>query len=637
MRAHSDLRSLGTPLPWSDVKNHVGHVKEHGIIQLLNTFKRFSNRVNDPLVWGDELEYMVVKFDNESKKAILSLRQDEILDKLMELEKGGKLEALNVSYHQEYGRYMIEATPGRPYTHKFSDLTRVEKNMNCRRKIAKSNMSSDDFPLTITTFPLMGVGKFTDPYQKPEGSVSRSFFLPDNIINTHARFPTLTSNIRERRGEKVSINVPLYRDVNTPWPFKDPTIPWDRDIYPEDANAKEGAALPNHIYMDSMGFGMGCCCLQLTFQASCMDEARNLYDQLAPLTPVMLALSAAAPIYRGYLSDQDVRWNVIRSAVDDRNRAERGLTSSLPSQTTNSNSSQTIPKSRYDSIDCFIGTSPILTSNCDVYNDIDIVVNEHVKKRLIQGNMDPLLAQHFSHLFIRDPLVIFEELLDQDDETSMDHFENIQSTNWQTLRFKPPSSEQVGWRVEFRSMDVQLTDFENAAFSVFIVLLSRVILSYDICLYLPMSLIDANMSIAHKRNAVHEEKFWFRANMKNQSPESDGNFSQFSINDIINGNKEFTGLIPLLRDYLASMDVEMDVLCELERYISFISLRASGSLETAATWIRNYVKTHPSYKHDSVIPEDLNYDLLKIINELADSRTWETLAPSLLGGFSGVP
>jgi hypothetical protein len=37
--------------------------------------------------------------------------------------------------------------------------------------------------------------------------------------------------------------------------------------------------------------------------------------------------------------------------------------------------------------------------------------------------MDDLLAKHISHLFIRDPLVIFSELKDQDDEHSMDHFE----------------------------------------------------------------------------------------------------------------------------------------------------------------------------------------------------------------------
>lgn len=41
-----------------------------------------------------------------------------------------------------------------------------------------------------------------------------------------------------------------------------------------------------------MGFGMGLCCLQMTFQAVNIQEARWLYDQLTIITPVMVALSA---------------------------------------------------------------------------------------------------------------------------------------------------------------------------------------------------------------------------------------------------------------------------------------------------------------------------------------------------------
>lgn len=113
-----------------------------------------------------------------------------------------------------------------------------------------------------------------------------------------------------------------------------------------------------------------------------------------------------------------------------------------------------------------------------------------------------------------------------DDATSSDHFENIQSTNWQTCRWKPPPASSssssggnvsdsdnvpaIGWRTEFRPMEVQVTDFENAAFSVLVVLVTRVILAYDLMLYIPMSLVDENMARATKRNAVLGEKFWFR-------------------------------------------------------------------------------------------------------------------------------
>lgn len=38
-----------------------------------------------------------------------------------------------------------------------------------------------------------------------------------------------------------------------------------------------------------------------------------------------MALSAASPFYRGYVSDIDCRWGVISASVDDRTREERGL------------------------------------------------------------------------------------------------------------------------------------------------------------------------------------------------------------------------------------------------------------------------------------------------------------------------
>lgn len=49
----------------------------------------------------------------------------------------------------------------------------------------------------------------------------------------------------------------------------------------------------------------------MTFQAVNIDEARWLYDQLTPITPILMALSAGTPIYRSYLADVDARWDII--------------------------------------------------------------------------------------------------------------------------------------------------------------------------------------------------------------------------------------------------------------------------------------------------------------------------------------
>lgn len=151
-----------------------------------------------------------------------------------------------------------------------------------------------------------------------------------------------------------------------------------------------------------------------------------------------------------------------------------------------------IPKSRYDSVDSYISSSPL---NRPEYNDNVVPIDEAVKQRLLDSGIDEPLAHHVAHLYIRDPLVIFKETLDQDDHSSTDHFENIQSTNWQTLRFKPPPpNTDIGWRVEFRSMEVQPTDFENAAYSVFIVLLTRAILSFGLNFYMPVSKVRSRVA-----------------------------------------------------------------------------------------------------------------------------------------------
>lgn len=107
--------------------------------------------------------------------------------------------------------------------------------------------------------------------------------------------------------------------------------------------------------------------------------------------------------------------------------------------------------------------------------------------------------RHVAWMYSRDPLVIYREKLEQDVTTSSDHYENIQSTNWNSVRFKlPPPGSDIGWRVEFRTPELQLTDFENAAFSIFTVLLSRVIIAFNLNLYVPMSKNDANMETAHE-------------------------------------------------------------------------------------------------------------------------------------------
>lgn len=670
---------------------------------------------------------MLIDVDESSQSASLSIDKDDILTLLNDPENKelfGKVLESNVSFHPEYGRYMVEATPLRPYDgNLLLDYIYVEENMDLRREIPKQILPSNIIPLTLTTYPRMGCGYFTSPKAKPIGPASQSLFLPDEIINRHARFPTLTANIRKRRGHKVAINIPIFPDTKTK--LVDDSI-LQRDLFPSDIEPFLGASKPGHVYMDSMGFGMGASCLQVTMQASDMQQARYLYDTLAPLTPVLLALSAAAPIFKGFLVDQDVRWNVISGAVDDRTFVERdvepyknydffggldvdqkvkdhmkelgggpgvngdrvinkyGDTSIVSGQKV----VQKIPKSRYDSIDSYLGDGGYRSKPYfnEKYNNIFSPINKKVYDKLIDSKLfDPLLAKHFAHLFIRDPLVVFSERIDQDNTLDNDHFENIQSTNWQTLRFKPPalyenlSEEQLaqkpGWRVEFRPMEIQLTDFENAAYSVFISLISKAILKFNPDFYMTIARIDENMETAHRVDAATDQKFWFRnpclwrlnqekfkgydltwfdrfINDGNDPVDSncvylngyvnvepaeaqknpcvdidDTEEKKMSADELINGSTCFPGFIKMIIRLIAtelvpddwtssshhckSNQIAKDLLL-LQNYLKLISGRASGKIPTTARFLRDFVLSHPEYKQDSKVSEKINYDIVQM-------------------------
>ena len=667
----------------------------------------------------------------------------QIMDILNEKESTHRHHVEGCNWVPEYGAWMIESIPSRPYSGFAIDLLRVERNMRLRRRRLLTALSDNEIAPTVATFPLLGSlgDDGTVPPTKVGGPKAESEYISDDIINPHPRFGTLTQNIRKRRGEKVNIRVPLFRDLNTPeykdyspikgvegccgsdslqvWRYgkgDESMEKYGRDFVvvgcsdsPNDGSARlkkwlvdvqspgclglfyrsapgvivadadwprNGDVVVGHeisdipgessylqiyayvhfntvsthfvtvlgwirlqngyylpitsddgkvtflkqvstevrssnlekkslgsttpmfrttsmdtldnpngssnlsallqdkltlgpsvtskkcnksldvlkeedtvdvveneigkrpcIHMDAMAFGMGCCCLQITFQAKDIEESRFIYDQLAVVAPIMMALTASTPILKGRLADTDCRWGVISESVDDRTLAERGRTTNedCADPELAGKGVRRIFKSRYDCISTYIYQG----SNKDgygmenrvlnMYNDIPVPIDEAYYMQLRDSGVDPALSQHIAHLFIRDPLVIFDGAVEElDDETQTEHFESIQSTNWQTVRWKPPpprnnpNDPHIGWRTEFRSMEMQMTDFENAAFSVFIVLLTRTILTFDLNLYIPISRVDTNMQRAHSRNASAKGKYFFRRHMAPLEEGDDG-------------------------------------------------------------------------------------------------------------------
>lgn len=94
-------------------------------------------------------------------------------------------------------------------------------------------------------------------------------------------------------------------------------------------------------------------------------------------------------------------------------------------------------------------------------------------------------------------------------------------------------------------MEVQPTDFENAAYSIFVLLLSRAILHFNLNFYLPISKVDENMRRAQKRDAVRSETFFFRKSIHSRKPsvfasmngssKVENEYEELTVDEIING------------------------------------------------------------------------------------------------------
>ena len=366
-----------------------------------------------------------------------------------------------------------------------------------------------------------------------------------------------------------------------------------------------------------------------------------MHDSYISLGPIFGALGASAPIYKGQLANWDFRWKILCDAQDPRTDEQKDPLSK-----------EYIPKSRYSTMNHFLSSHPYFAS--DSINDgHKLKVNEEFYQKLKDAGMSDRLAYHFASLFVHDALAIFDGHTEYR-SNSTEHFENFNSTNWNSVRFKPPPSldSDIGWRVEFRTLDIQLTDFENAAYVALLNLVTKVLNEFDVNLSLPISLSDENMDRAQEIDAVTKQKFWFskhivdlekdytvnEAKAKNWnfekleetwcdisegSPQSE--FVELTILDILEGNKDIgnKGLFELFREY---MDLHQFSKEEKEFYntmLDFLVSRAKGEIKTGARFMRDFVLNHPEYKHDSVVNHRICYDLVRESTELGIPERWE--------------
>ena len=105
--------------------------------------------------------------------------------------------------------------------------------------------------------------------------------------------------------------------------------------------------------------------------------------------------------------------------------------------------------------------------------------------------------------------------------------------------------------------------------------------------------------------------FYFRAN-KNECRE-------MSVNEIINGSaNSFPGLIPLIKEYLSQIEIDFETHCLISKYLKLIENKANGTCKTTASWMRDFVGKHASYEFDSVVSNEIGYDLMWSLYQISN-------------------
>lgn len=136
--------------------------------------------------------------------------------------------------------------------------------------------------------------------------MQNGYYLPihsaDGEISFLTKISTRANNTNGEATEVLGAETPLFRVTEMQGGLSmmngsdiaiaesaTATLVEEKKIEPitPDTPTKDGReSLRAAVHMDAMAFGMGCCCLQITFQATDIDESRFIYDQLAVMAPM---------------------------------------------------------------------------------------------------------------------------------------------------------------------------------------------------------------------------------------------------------------------------------------------------------------------------------------------------------------
>ncbi|KAL4800155.1 hypothetical protein BDV19DRAFT_353519 [Aspergillus venezuelensis] len=71
---------------WDEIRPYLASLREQTLKQLIALWSKYKDVDGFEPLWGDEVEYTLVHFDDNNKRATLALRQQDLLGKWLEIE-----------------------------------------------------------------------------------------------------------------------------------------------------------------------------------------------------------------------------------------------------------------------------------------------------------------------------------------------------------------------------------------------------------------------------------------------------------------------------------------------------------------------------------------------------------------------
>lgn len=262
---------------YEDAKKHQRKSKKLAVDQFIKLFsinRDYESQNNSHLLHGFELETFIIKEQEDSQHKlsyVLNNEADYLFEKPYRKEHFGiKTEALAAQ---------IEVTPCEPYNYYLFGKPMLEcykfsyENITENLEPGHEVFLSSHFQAfgSKASLKFLGFEGMSPEEIREANTITKSCYNSDHCICKHPRYLTAGETLTKRRGEKVHIHLPLFKDEKTDMEYKDDYDP-----------------VAGYATLESVSSALSVTSIQVTFASTGLKQARWVHDQLHILAPLIV-------------------------------------------------------------------------------------------------------------------------------------------------------------------------------------------------------------------------------------------------------------------------------------------------------------------------------------------------------------